>query len=423
LAGKTDYSSLQDRRHVARPLFIINASHPGAWEDVGGLPLTIRNLFHLKAFGLREGTLFADGARDLTRFKKWLGNLQLRQEILRENIWTAMRPFSDRAGNVVYVDAAHLVDPRILEHLCTARDTVIAFMEPAEAKSAAVRAGFLKKEDFRRLCVEGPADVVRSADALHPEEIDPFSPRVRGCLTPYFMEVRSKEQAKRATRVLIASQQKQVMDLPAEFIDPLFEDLLTRLLCNTPITPNIVTLFGVATATVAALLYLHGLYLAGALCTFVLEILDGVDGKLAHTKLYFTRIGEHEDLIDYLCETGLYAALGAGLSHGGIGPALSAGLLILSDTADNIFYTLGQKFFGKSIDLFSPFDGWFRRIAGRRNIYTFMFIIGFSIGFPVYTFGAASVWAALTAAIHGFRLSQYRRRSRTAIEVPAEELR
>jgi len=421
VAGRTDYSSMEDRRHVVRPLFLINACHPGTWGKVGGLPLTIRILFHLNAFGLREGILFVDGARDLTRFRRWLGDLQLRQEILTKDIWKAMRPFSDLAEGFVYVDAAHLADPRILEHLCTARDTVIAFMKASEEKGTMVRAGFLKKEDFRRACLEGPAGVVHSADALYPEGIDPFSPRLRGCLTPYFMEVRSKEQAKRATRILIVSEQKQVMDLPAEFIDPPFENFLTRLLCNTPVTPNVVTLFGVVTAVAVGWLYLHGLYLAGALSTFVLEILDGVDGKLARTKLYFTRIGEHEDLIDYFCEIGLYVSLGAGLAHGEVGPALLAGLLILSDTADNIFYTLAQKFFGKSIDLFSPFDGWFRRIAGRRNIYTFMFIIGFSIGFPVYTLGVASGWAALTAATHGIRLSQYRRRSRAAIEVPTGE--
>jgi phosphatidylglycerophosphate synthase len=412
---------MEDRRHAVRPLFFINACHPGAWEKVGGLPLTIRILFHLNAFGLREGILFADGARDLTRFRRWLGDLQLRQEILTEDSWNAMCPFSDLAEDVVYVDAAYLYDPRILEHLCTARDTMIAFMNASEEKGTTVRAGFLKKENLRRLCVEGPEGVVRSADALYPEGIDPFSPRVRGCLTPYFMEVRSRKQAKRATRVVIASQQKQVMDLPSEFIDPPFENFLTRLLCNTPVTPNVLTLFGVATAVVAGWLYLHELYLAGALCSFVLEILDGADGKLAHTKLYFTKIGEHEDLIDYFCEIGLYAALGAGLSHEGIGPPLSAGLLILSDTVDNIFYTLAQKFFGKSIDLFSPFDAWFRRIAGRRNIYTFMFIIGFSIGFPVCTLGVAAVWAALTAATHGIRLSQHRRRNRTAVEVPTGE--
>lgn len=206
----------------------------------------------------------------------------------------------------------------------------------------------------------------------------------------------------------------RVMDLPAEFIDLPFENYLTRLLCRTPVTPNVVTLLWVAVA--AGSIYFHGIYLAGAFSAFVLDILDGVDGKLACTKLYFTKMGEHEHLIDYFCEDGQYAVLGAGLSHGGIGPPLLAGLLIFSDTADNIFYTVAQKLFGKSIDLFSPFDGWFKRVAGKRNIYTFMFIIGFSMGFPFYTLDIVSIWTGVTAATHGIRLSQHHRKRRAALE-------
>lgn len=401
--------------NAARPLFFINASHPGAWEDVGGLPPAVRTLFHLKSFGLKEGFLFQDGPHDLSGFERWVGDLCLRRVSIQEDIWTAMRPFSGLAEDFLYVDAAHLIDPRILGRLVSAPDSVIASMSPSERQETMLRAGFLKQAEFTRLCRKGPAAVAGAVDVLYPWMIDPFSPEIRGPLPPYFMEVRSKEEARRATRVLIASQQKQVMDFPSEFIDPPFENFLTLLLCRTPVTPNMVTLCGIFTAGIAAWLFYHGFYPAGAFLGFALQIIDGVDGKLARTKLYFTRIGEQEALIDYFCENGLYAALGAGLHPAGIGPPLLAGLLILSDTADNIFYTLGLKWFGQSIDLFSPFDGRFRRFAGRRNIYMLMFIIGFSMGYPVFTLGLASVWAAVTAAIHAIRLSQHRRKSRAAI--------
>ncbi len=142
---------------------------------------------------------------------------------------------------------------------------------------------------------------------------------------------------------------------------------------------------------------------------FVVEILDGVDGKLARTKLHFTKLGEFEAVIDYVCENGWYVALALGLSRTipGSLPAMTAVLLILSDTADNGFYTLAGRRYGKSIDLFTSFDGAFRRIAGRRNIYTFMFLIGFSAGYPMAAFVVAALWGALTAAIHGIRLFQH----------------
>jgi phosphatidylglycerophosphate synthase len=201
------------------------------------------------------------------------------------------------------------------------------------------------------------------------------------------------------------------MDLPAQFIDPPFENMLTRLLCNTPVTPNVVTFFGVGAGALVVWLFWHGHFWAGALTIFLVEILDGVDGKLARTKLHYTKLGQYEDLIDYFNETSWYVALGVGLCGTGLNPspALLAGLLICSDTADNIVYTLANKWYGKTIDLFSPFDRAFRRIAGRRNIYGFMFIIGFSFGYPFQTFAIVALWAALTASIHSFRLFRYGR--------------
>jgi phosphatidylglycerophosphate synthase len=236
------------------------------------------------------------------------------------------------------------------------------------------------------------------------------------------MEVQSKEEAQRATGVLIRSQQKQVMDLPAQFIDPFFENRLTRLLCDTLITPNMVTLGGVGVGMLVIWLFWHGHFLAGALAAFLVEILDGVDGKLARTTLHYTKIGQYEDLIDYFNETSWYVALGVGLKDTGLSlsPAWLAGLLIFSDTTDNILYSLTSKWYGKTIDLFGPFDRGFRRIAGRRNIYVMMFIIGFALGYPFYTVAAVAVWAAVTASIHGYRLFQYSRSLKKRLSQQAE---
>ena len=114
-------------------------------------------------------------------------------------------------------------------------------------------------------------------------------------------------------------------------------------------------------------------------------------------------------------------ALGVGLKDTGLppSPALLAGLLIFSDTADNILYTLASKWYGKTIDFFSPFDRAFRRIAGRRNIYIFIFIIGFSLGYPLHTLAVVALWAGLTASTHGIRLLQY---SRTMKKMISQDL-
>lgn len=390
---------------------VLDASKAGAWERVGGISLLARMLYRLDKLGVEEVIVVLGVNGVLADLDRWTRRLRLREARKDEGTELA-RTLLSVAGldrRFLFLDAAHLMDPRLIETLAAAPDTTLAFVDARDAGNAPVRAGLLQSEDLTLWAEEGDAALVRRSNHLFPSSIDPYSLELRGPLTPYFLEVRSKPEALEATRLLIRCQQKHVMDLPAELIDPPFENALTFWLCQTSVSPNMVTLAGGAVAFFIAWLFWHGHFVAGALLTFVVEILDGVDGKLARTRLQYSRFGEYEDALDYCCETSWYIALGVGLStpDAGSWPFFAAALLILSDTVDNILYTLSGKWYGKSIDLYRPFDAAFRRIAGRRNIYGFMFIIGFLLGFPLQTFTLAAFWAAVTATVHLVRLIRF----------------
>lgn len=406
------------------PLAVVNACHPGAWERVGGLSLVARALFHLNQFGIRKVALLLTGDKIPADLKNWQGNLRVKPLKLAEGVPETILALKNFEPSLVYIDATHLIDPRLLHALVTASEPTMAYIDPSDKGKEAIRAGFLTRQDLHTWSKQGDAALIRRCRALFPDDIDPFSPEIRGPLRPYFMEVSSRKEARKATSLLIRSQQKQVMDLPAQFLDPPFENMLTRLLCNTAVTPNMVTFAGVAAGVVVAWLFWHGSFLPGAISMFIVEVLDGVDGKLARTKLHFTKLGQYEDLIDYFNETSWYIALGVGLLRAGLNPSPGylAGLLICSDTVDNIFYTLASKWYGKSIDFFGSFDRAFRRIAGRRNIYGAMFIVGFSLGYPLYTLVVVAAWAAVTASIHGYRLFQFGRGVKRNLTQQAEGL-
>jgi len=408
-----------------RPLAILNAYHPGAWEKVGGISLTARTLFHLNQFGIRKVVLLLRKEDVPTDLKKWHGSLDLYHLKQKEDIPTTILSFADIEEYFLYIDTAHLIDPRLIQALVVASETTLAYIGPSDRGKQMIRAGLLMRKDLRIWAEQGIDFVIPQARSLLPRDIDPFRPEIRGPVSPYFMEVHSKDEARKATRALVRCQQNHVMDLPAQFIDPPFKSGLTRLLCNTPVTPNMVTVAGLAVGATVAWLFWHGYFLAGALTTFVVEVLDGVDGMLARTKLHYTKFGQYEGLLDYFNETSWYVALGVGLrdTHTHPSPGYVAGLLIFSDTAENVLYALAVKWFGKSIDLFSPFDAAFRRIAGRRNIYSFIFIIGFSLGYPFETFALAAVWAGLTASIHAVRLVQYGRMMKNKLRLQAGGIR
>lgn len=409
-------------KRIEPPLAVLNACHPGAWQRVGGVPLVARALFHLDQFGIKRVALLLNTERISEDLKPWQKNLRIEPLRVAEDIPGTLLALKDPGPSLVYIDAAHLIDPRLIRALVVASEPTLAYIDSSDREKETIRAGFLRREDLQIWLKHGKGDLIRQVRSLLPEDIDPFSPEIRGNLVPYFVEVHSRNDARKATSILIRSQQKQVMDLPAQFIDPPFENMLTRLLCNTPITPNIVTFLGVGVGVLVAWLFWHGHFWAGALTMFLVEILDGVDGKLARTKLRYTKLGQYEGLIDYFNETSWYVALGVGLRDTGLNPspALLAGLLISSDTTDNVVYALANKWYGKTVDFFSPFDRAFRRIGGRRNIYGFMFIIGFSFGYPFQTFAIVALWAALTVSIHGLRLFQYGRTMKRAVSQQAE---
>lgn len=398
---------------------ILDASHPGAWQLVGGIPLTARTIYHLQKAGVEEITLLLTSHVEQADLKAWLGGVQLHRVRVNpgsESIPAAILAKVELDAAFLYFDTSHLIDPRFIQNLLQATQTTLAFFDRADIAGQEIRAGRLTRQDLQVWAEEGSETLVARAIAVLPQNIDPFQSEVRGVVTPYFMRVTSESETREATRTVIRSQQKHVMDLPAQYLHPPLANALTYGLCRTRVTPDMVTVAVVCVALLVTWLFWHGHFVSGALLTFAVDILDGVDGKLARAKLLFSKFGQHEDVVDYCYENSWYAALGVGLSaqvHGAL-PWLLAGLLIAADTIDNVCYTLAGKWYGKSIDLFSPGDALFRKIAGRRNIYGAMFIVGFILGYPLQTFAIAAFWGALTAFIHAVRLNQQRSSSKSS---------
>jgi len=391
------------------PLGILNACSPGAWKKVGGIPLIARSLFHLSALGLNRVVLLWDVAHPAKSLEKWRGGIRIELKQVTNGLAAALLSIADLAEHFLYIDAGHLVDPRLFQAMLFASRTTLCHMDAADRRKQVIRAGLLRKEDLLVWASQGVPSLVNLAAPLLPGDIDPFRPEIRGPQTPYYLEIRTDSDALEATHLIIRHQQKQVMDFPAQYIHPPFENALTFLLLKTPVSPNRVTFMVAALAFLVTWLFWCHHFVSGAILALVVNILDGVDGKLARTKLQFSRLGKHEDVIDYFYENSWYLALGVSLSSlaGSYLPLFCAAALVLADTADNVFYTLAGKWYGRSIDVFSRFDRDFRRIAGRRNIYGAMFIVGFPLGYPQQTFVAVTFWALVTATIHGVRLSRY----------------
>ncbi|MGE3537025.1 MAG: CDP-alcohol phosphatidyltransferase family protein [Candidatus Tectimicrobiota bacterium] len=378
---------------------------------VGGIPLLIRHIKTLYALGVR--TFYCSG---LTRLPV------ARHARLPAEAVVHMLPASDstlpqhvqsiaaaHGGEVLFVRGDCLLDPRLYRELL--RRPLPQWVAPPSDQETPLPAAARLPLAACRLWAEARLDSwLQSSAELHPGSLETYSPSHRGPVPVYLERVTTPEEAAHATQTLIRSAQKHALDLPALLVHPFFENRLVAWLCDTPVTPNQVSLFTGLLGAGVAYLFLHGWLRLGIVLAQVVAVLDGVDGKLARTRLQTSRLGELEHILDFFVEHGWYLTITLFVVTSTQDMQLwwIGGALMALDLVDNLLYSLGHLWFQKQLDELGPFDRRFRLLAGRRNIYIWVCLVGFWAGAPVQSLTVSCAWAGLTVLIHGARLLYHR---------------
>jgi len=232
---------------------------------------------------------------------------------------------------------------------------------------------------------------------------------MRRNLRPVFFPAPSPERRLVAERFLRETTQSGVLDFPALVHAPI-EKWIVSHLCRTSITPNQITLGTGILGLSVTLLYAFGQLSVGALLALLVGILDGVDGKLARLKVQTTRIGKGEHLLDYFVEMSWWAALAYHFhATGQVRYSYVIWLIFFAcDSLERLAKWSVKRRVGRSIDDVSGFDRFVRYVAGRRNIYTWLFTFCLLTGIPATGFILLCLWGMATAAVHIFRALQIR---------------
>ncbi len=208
-----------------------------------------------------------------------------------------------------------------------------------------------------------------------------------------------------AEQQLLAAAQKGCLDWPARWLHPPVENAIVRLLWPTAVTPNMVTLATAVLGVIAIGLLATGALLPALVLILVIGPLDGVDGKLARTRVEFSRWGDLEHVLDKILEYGWFAALGwwfAGQGHG-LAAWLIAAIIIVFAFLEAIHGEIFRRMTGRQLDDWGPFERHFRLVAGRRNTF-FWTLLPFGVaGLWWEGFVALMGYASLTFAIAHWR--------------------
>ena len=235
-----------------------------------------------------------------------------------------------------------------------------------------------------------------------------YVPDLRKHVRPVFFPAPSPDLLALAERFPRDAAQNGVLDFPGVLDAPL-QDWMVARLCRTPVTPNQVTLITMLIGVVVTALFATGHLWWGVALAYAIGVLDGVDGKLARTKVETTTAGDWEHVVDYCIELSWWTALAYHFQAANLPSAY--GLLVLlvgSDLLDRLAKRAVKKKTGRNLDDVANFDRFVRCIGSRRNINIWILAIGLLLGDPANAFALICGWMAATAAVHVARARQIR---------------
>jgi len=354
----------------------------------------------------------------------WIRNLNADSDALDEWIRIAsdqVAELPDRSSPIVIapIDGTVLVgtvpvivlrgdavyDPRLYE-------AVHASASPLNLTNAG-RAIGLAKLEFDAQTLGDSVSVFAGAEAGTSQipsqetgDLPAYIAALRRHLTPYWSPVMSAAERNRAGRLILDSAQKGVLDFPARFLHPWPENRLAELAAGKPVTPNQITIVSAAIGFLGTYLFATQWFGAALLCAVLAGILDGVDGKLARIKLLGSRFGDRLDhTLDVTFEFSWYLALGWGLAAAGASGAVATGfaivaVMITTRALSGVYLMLT----GHQIHDHTSFDRAVRLVAGRRNIYVVILVIGYFAGALGQAFDVVLWWGVATAGVYLARI-------------------
>jgi 1L-myo-inositol 1-phosphate cytidylyltransferase / CDP-L-myo-inositol myo-inositolphosphotransferase len=423
-----------------RPPLLIVADSPEALTGLGGISLLERTRRVALHLGFREAMVLSNCIEAMAEHvakQSWHRSdlsLMFRERRAAEvtvgdilDCLAAMRVPSE--GRILIVFADFYCDGRLLRSLAQTQTSsalidshppsiIVPLLENSGAHSVGrfpcatllSREWLSEKNRAADLAQEIALDMmtgqIASVDAAQqPAYVESMRRSVR----PVFFPAPSPERRLLAERFLRDATQSGVLDFPAVVHAPI-EKWIVSHLCRRSITPNQITLGTGILGLSVTLLYAFGHLWVGALLALLVGILDGVDGKLARLKVQTTRIGKGEHLLDYFVEMSWWAALAYHFhATGQVRYAYVIWLIFFAcDSLERLAKWSVKLRVGRSIDDVSRFDRLVRYVAGRRNIYTWLFTFCLLSGTPATGFILLCLWGMATAAIHIFRALQIR---------------
>ena len=251
----------------------------------------------------------------------------------------------------------------------------------------------------------------QSIVALDVAAIDPYVPGSRRAVRPLWFRIQTPADAQRCKDALVESAQKGTLDIMAWYVHRPIENWIVRHIADLPITPNQMSVLTSLVGFAVAGLFLSGSLLPGVLVALAVNVMDGLDGKLARVKGLTSKLGELEHSFDCLYEQAWYAGFAWGMYRltGSLLPLVLGTVMLLCDSFSRHISMQFKQVTGVSLADYAPFDRAFRRFDGRRNTYSLHLLLTIVLGTPLVASFTMALHAAITAVVYAVRAAHHLR--------------
>ena len=224
--------------------------------------------------------------------------------------WEMLRNASRRLEwRCLVIGANLLIDQRLLEWLASQTDDVLLAARegmPQQVAGCLSREALESTEPTKRNSVVAVTRFPTYWETMH------------GDVPVHLLPVNEARDEELAWNVLLDHIQRRTQELPSQYFDIPLENRLVRFLAPTAVSANQVTILTTLLGFVVAFLYLQGWLRIGVLLAILVEVLDGVDGKLARITRTTSKLGEQEHVLDFFYENSWYLGLGLHFSRQGL---------------------------------------------------------------------------------------------------------
>jgi phosphatidylglycerophosphate synthase len=391
-----------------RPQLVILADAPDALVELFGVSMLERLLRIAQRLGFREAVIVSKAPGEIGAHlakPSWA-----RAEIsvtfrTREPGPVDLHKLVPGNERTLVVSAGLYFDARLLRVLAekTTTTVLVDSAPPIESLPLWQNDGI----DFRGAALiavdEVPSDAANQCDAASEST---YVTALRKHVRPVFFPAPSPELVPVAEKYVRDLAQNGVLDFPG-FLDSPIEDWIVKKICRTSIRPNQVTFVTMLIGLAVTALFATGHLWWGVALAYAIEVLDGVDGKLARTKVETTPTGEWEHEVDYGIEVSWWTALAFHFHAVGLAAAYwLVALYVGSDLVGRLAKRAVKKRVGRNLDDVSNFDRFIRCIGARRNVNIWILIAALALGDAVNGFVLFCCWGAATTLAHVVRALQ-----------------